>query len=99
MAKMMKKSTMKKYETGGQKNPNSGKFETAMGVVTRKPGSKGSGGANKGSEMSNEIVKNTKSRATSSGGVNRGKVPTGAIPASKMGGATKMKMKSKSKKK
>ena len=83
---MMKKSTMKKYETGGQKNPNSGKFETAMGVVTRKPGSKGSGGANKGSEMSNKIVKNTKSLATSSGGVNT--PPAGATPGRKMSSST-----------
>ena len=84
----MKKSTMKKYETGGQKNPNSGKFETAMGVVTRKPGSKGSGGANKGSEMSSSKVagKGTKSRATSSGGVNT--PPAGANPGRKMSSST-----------
>ena len=97
MAKMMKKSTMKKYETGGVKNPNSAKFETVIGVVKRKPGSSGSGGANKGSEMSSSKVagKGTKSRATSSGGV--GTPPSWATPAKKMGGSTKMKSKSKSK--
>lgn len=97
----MKKSTMKtkKYMTGGMVNPNKSQIMTYSGVKSATPGSKGSGGANKGSEMSSSKVagKGTKSRATSSGGVNTPPSGKGSMPGKKMGGATKMKSKSKSK--
>ena len=67
---------------GGKTKPNSSKIMTFKGVKSAKPGSKGSGGANKGSEMSSKKVagKGTPSRAKKSGGVNT--PPKGANPKS-----------------
>jgi hypothetical protein len=67
---------------GGKTNPNSGQIMTFKGVVSAKPGSKGSGGANMGSVMSSKKVagKGTPSRAKKSGGVNT--PPKGANPKS-----------------